>query len=230
MMDYEYQPANHVSFRLARRVIVPEVFPVDALRRFGAVERKVVRYEGFKEELYLGERNGDTSVLDALGVDHSAVVAVLRPPPDGALYHRGENDRFEEVLTHVERRSGVEVVLLPRSREQHARYAGRRVTIPAVPVDGIALLAAADLVVGGGAPMTREAALLGTPSYTVFMPELAAVDAELIRLGRITDLREPGRLPRVERKPPRPDDLGRERGAMLYDTVAATLRAVSGSG
>ena len=27
MMDYEHQPANHLSFRLARRVIVPEAFP-----------------------------------------------------------------------------------------------------------------------------------------------------------------------------------------------------------
>ena len=27
MMDYEHQPANHLSFRLARRVIVPATFP-----------------------------------------------------------------------------------------------------------------------------------------------------------------------------------------------------------
>ena len=31
--------------------------------------------------------------------------------------------------------------------------------------------------------MTRESALLGTPTYTVFLGELAAEDAELIRLG-----------------------------------------------
>ena len=53
MMDYEHQPANHLSFRLAERVIVPEAFPEAALRRFGARPGKVVRYPGFKEELYL---------------------------------------------------------------------------------------------------------------------------------------------------------------------------------
>src|SRR5581483_12369074 len=52
MMDYEAQPANHLSFRLARRVVVPEAFPAAALRRFGARERRVRRYPGFKEELY----------------------------------------------------------------------------------------------------------------------------------------------------------------------------------
>src|SRR5262245_29999787 len=53
MMDYEHQPANHVSFRLAGRVIVPEAFPADALRRCGARPSKTLRYAGFKEELYL---------------------------------------------------------------------------------------------------------------------------------------------------------------------------------
>jgi ABC-type spermidine/putrescine transport system permease subunit I len=90
MMDYEFQPANHLSFRLARRVIVPEAFPADALRRFGARNGKVVRYPGFKEELYLAGFRPDASVLDELGLDRGGVTAVLRPPPDGALY---QNDR-----------------------------------------------------------------------------------------------------------------------------------------
>src|SRR5215210_4018781 len=36
LMDYEHQPANHLAFRLASRVIVPRSFPVEALRRYGA--------------------------------------------------------------------------------------------------------------------------------------------------------------------------------------------------
>ena len=38
-MDYEHQPANHLAFRLASRVIVPRAFPTEALRRYGARER-----------------------------------------------------------------------------------------------------------------------------------------------------------------------------------------------
>jgi hypothetical protein len=230
MMDYEHQPANHLSFRLARLVIVPSVFPQAALRRFGAGPEKVVRYDGFKEELYVTAAGHNGDVCAQLGVDRSNVVAVLRPPPTGALYHRGENDRFEEVLTGLEQRQDVAIVLLPRSPEQRARYANRRVTIPAHPVDGTALLAAADLVVGGGGTMTREAALLGTPTYTVFMPELAAVDAELMRLERIVDLRQPGTAPIAVKKRGN-DSLAQQRGEAICATVLATLRdAVSGGG
>jgi predicted glycosyltransferase len=39
--------------------------------------------------------------------------------------------------------------------------------------------------------MNREAALLGTVAYTVFVGRLAAVDAELIRRGLLHDLRDP---------------------------------------
>jgi predicted glycosyltransferase len=189
----------------------------------------VVRYEGFKEELYLSEFDRAATVLDDLGLRPDAVVAVLRPPPEGALNHRGGNDRFEDVLTFLEAHDDVEIVLLPRGQEQPARYAGRRVTVPSRPVDGTALLAAADLVVGGGGTMTREAALLGTPTYTVFLAELAAVDAELIRRGLIVDLREPGGLPVVAKKPGDARRGTRERSDAIYDVIVRTLRASAGS-
>lgn len=79
MMDYEFQPANHLSFRIANRVVVPMIFPRTALRRFGAHARKVIRYEGFKEELYLGTFQPTDDVLSELGLDRSLVIAVMRP-------------------------------------------------------------------------------------------------------------------------------------------------------
>ena len=226
MMDYEYQPANHLSFRLARRVIVPSAFPQEALRRFGARGQKVVRYEGFKEELYLSELDTTTAVLDTLGVRRGAIVAVLRPPPEGALYHRGGNDRFEVVLAYLESHKDVEIVLLPRGQEQKTKYSSRRVRVPGLPVDGSALLAAADLFVGGGGTMTREAALLGTPTYTVFLAELASIDAELIHRRLIVDLREEGKLPVVAKKSVAAREGARNRSDAIYRVIVATLHEV----
>jgi predicted glycosyltransferase len=201
MMDYEHQPANHLSFRLARRVIVPEVFPEEALRRFGAGRKKVVCYPGYKEELYLAGFEPDAAVLDELGLDHGRVIAVFRPPPEGALYHRLANERFEEALQFALARDDVQVVLLQRTAAQRARYGVMEgVRIPERAIDGSSLLALADLVVGAGGTMNRESALLGTPTYTVFAGELAAVDAELIRVGRMRDLRDEGATPAFQQK------------------------------
>ncbi len=70
--------------------------------------------------------------------------------------------------------------------------------------------------------MTRESALLGTPTYTVFLGELAAVDAELIRLGRIVDLRASG-SPIVTRKLASKADVGEEAAGRLMDAVLRGL-------
>ena len=203
MMDYEHQPANHLSFRLARRVVVPELFPATALRRFGARPRKVLSYPGFKEQLYLAEFTPDRSVLEGLGLDPSEVIVVLRPPPEGALYHQMANRRFDEIAASVAERRGVEGVLLARSPDQAGRYRKLEgLRVPAHAVDARSLLALADVAVGAGGTMNRESALLGTPTYTAFAAQLAAVDSELMRLGLLRDLRDPGLEPALVKKPP----------------------------
>ncbi len=53
LMDYEHQPANHLAFRLASRIIIPASFPAKRLRAFGARVGKVRRYHGTKEDVYL---------------------------------------------------------------------------------------------------------------------------------------------------------------------------------
>lgn len=224
MMDYEHQPANHLSFRLANLVIVPRVFPEERLRRFGARPAKVLRYEGFKEELYLARVQQEPSLLPSLGLDPDRVTAAMRPPPEGALYHRGGNLRFDELLEHVVAQ-GAQVVLFPRGDEQAARYRRAGVVIPEREMDGPALLATVDLTIGAGGTMTRESALLGTPTYTVFLGELAAADAELIRLGRLIDLRSSGE-PLVERKPASTAGTSVARASAIIETVSGALEGV----
>jgi hypothetical protein len=223
MMDYEYQPANHLSFRLARRVIVPEVFPESALRRFGARSRAVVRYRGFKEELYLAGFTPNPACLDELELERERVLVVLRPPPEGALYHRGANARFDELVALARQRADVCCVLLPRTREQASRYGGDGVVVPPRPVDGRSLLAAADLTIGAGGTLNRESALLGTPTYTIFKERLAAVDAELIRLGLLRDARAPGTAPIFVKKRPGSRRVPEEQGEGILRTVVRTL-------
>ena len=217
MMDYEHQPANHLSFRLAHRVIVPQVFPEDSVRRFGACSGKVIRYEGFKEELYLAGVAPEPALLVSLGLDPARVTVAMRPPPEGALYHREGNVRFDDILERV-LSQGAQVVLLPRGEEQDAGYRRAGVVIPDRPIDGSVLLATVDLMIGAGGTMTRESALLSTPTYTVYLGELAAADAELIRLGKLVDLRYSGD-PVIERKPDHGVGVDPARANAILETV-----------
>ena len=200
LMDYEHQPANHLAFRLASRVVVPAAFPRAALRRFGARASKVRRYEGFKEDVYLADFRADAPALDRLrrelGAGADEALVVLRPPARDALYHRFENELFDLLLERLAAAPGVRAVFLARSDAQRdgfaARLAGGNFVLPARALDGRLLVSAADLVVSAGGTMNREAAALGVPAATIYAGRWAAVDEELVRQNRLLRLRTPG--------------------------------------
>lgn len=193
LMDYEHQPANHLAFRLASRVIVPRAFPAAELRRFGASLRKVKRYDGTKEDVYLADFAPDAAfavTLRGLGIASEDVLVVARPPAREALYHRFENELFDELLTRLSSRKDVKIILLPRSDAQRAEYETRKldVIVPGDALDGANLIAAADLVISAGGTMNREAAALGVPAVSVYAGKWAAIDEELVREGRLLRL------------------------------------------
>jgi predicted glycosyltransferase len=190
-MDYEYQPANHIAFRFADRVVVPEDFPGRMLRIEGARPRKVLRYAGFKEEVYLHRFRPDPAVLDELGLGRDETFFVARPSPAGAAYHQFENPLFDRALAQVLGRGRTRVVLLPRRPEDVREYAGipaERQIVPERAVDTRSLLHYATALLGAGGTMNREAALLGTPVFGMYAGRLAALDRRLIREGRLRPL------------------------------------------
>src|SRR5689334_5718497 len=189
MMDYEHQPANHLAFRFASRIIVPASFPAQRLRRYGARVEKVRRYHGTKEDVYLADFEPDPlfgARLCELGVKPDNVLVLMRPPAHDALYHRFQNTLFDEALAVLQERPDVQVILLPRNEAQRAAYSGRKsIIVPAAPLDGANLIMASDLVISAGGTINREAAALGVPAASVYAGEWAAVDEELVREGRL---------------------------------------------
>ncbi len=193
LMDYEHQPANHLAFRFASRVIVPRAFPDAALRQYGARAVKVKRYDGIKEDVYLADFAPDprfrfAGTLKKLGVEGRDVLVVLRPPAREALYHRFDNELFDELIARLRVRPDVKMILLARSAAQREKYlaqASTNMILPNEALDGANLIAAADLIVSAGGTMNREAAALGVPAWTIYAGQWAAIDEQLMREGRM---------------------------------------------
>ncbi|HSI31251.1 MAG TPA: DUF354 domain-containing protein [Miltoncostaeaceae bacterium] len=208
MFDYEFAAAmHHWNGRLATRVLVPAAIPEAALARYGMRPPRLVRYPGLKEEYYLADHVYDAGVGEELGLDRERVIAVVRPPPEVTLYHRGAStDLFAAALARLLEAPEVQTVVLPRTDEQRRALAGGPAIVPERPVDGPSLVAAADLVVSAGGTMNREAAALGVPAYTPFAARLGAVDRRLIDEGRLRRLERPDdvALRRRERGPAPP--------------------------
>jgi predicted glycosyltransferase len=195
LMDYEYQPANHLAFRFTSRIIVPTCFPERRLRRYGANPQKVRRYHGTKEDVYLANFQPDplfAAQLSEFGIRPDNVLVLMRPPAHEALYHRFQNELFDQALRLLLSADNVRVLLLPRSDAQRSHYASNaslNLIMPAQPLAGPDLIASSDLVISAGGTINREAAALGVPVASVYAGKWAAVDEELVKEGRLKRIR-----------------------------------------
>jgi predicted glycosyltransferase len=233
-MDFEYQPANHIAFRLADVILLPQALEGCRLRRQGATARKIRFYPGLKEEIYLGDFQPSDRVLDQLGLERSSrsPIVVLRTPPSRAAYHRFGNPLFGDVLEEIGRDPGVRCVVLVRHPEQRQAIEALRLpncTIPTAAVDSRSLMRAADLVVGAGGTMTREAALLGVPTFSVFAGAEPAVDAWLRERGVLQRLTSAEQLLPIRSRSSEPHSLAalRERSAVLVELFVEAVESLS---
>ncbi len=234
-MDFEHQPANHLAFRLATTVLVPEALPVDLIRRQGGGTAKLVRYPGLKEALYVGDFEPDPGIIGKLGLGRRPrVLAVARTAPTRAVYHSSSNPLFEQALRTICAQEGAVCVVLTRHAEQIAaieRLALPNCIVSRTAIDSRSLIYAADVMIGAGGTMTREAALMGIPTWTLFAGKTPAVDTWLESRGMLRRLTGPEQLADLAPRqvaPCTPESLRAQGGRLEYILVRETVAAGGG--
>lgn len=189
LLDYEH--AEHRTLALASRTLwLPDVLQSISLPR---ATRRVARfYEGLKENLYLDAMTPNREAERiALGVLTTTRLVVTRPPATTAHYASDRNySIWLAAIRAVVALPDVQVVVVPRNAQQSQRVTRDVQSIVGVRVlphivSGPSLIAAADLLIGGGGTMNREAAVLGVPVWSVFTGPTPAIDEQLAREGRL---------------------------------------------
>ncbi len=193
---YDHEWVNHKIFNLlCRDVLLPAVIGEDRCREAGIAVGKVRFYPGLKEELYVRETRADPHIVADLGLEQDKIKVLLRPPATSAHYHSTDSEiLFDVVWESLLTRGDVQMVLLPRTEKQAQlvrRSAKAQVIVPDRVYDGPRLIASMDMVVGGGGTMTREAAVIGVPSYSYFCGKKGRVDTWLEQKGQLVMLASP---------------------------------------
>lgn len=177
--DNEHAEGNRISFMFADKIMVPEFLDIKKIKKQWAKEKKIIRYPGVKEGVYLWSyqhaifRNSDN------GKSNKSVF--IRPEPWTAQYYKGKRNFIDELLIDI--KDKYEIILLPRGKAQEAHYQQDKffgITIPKKSISLSEIMTNCDLFIGAGGTMTREAAVLGIPTISIYQDELLDVDNYLI--------------------------------------------------
>ena len=190
ILDYEHS-SQGLMWLKPSWIIVPEVISDDAIKHN---RKRILRYRGIKEDVYVPGFRPDPTIRTQLGLTESDLIVTIRPPANEAHYHRPQSDElFHAVVTHLSSQPEIKMVVLPRNTRQESAIRevwanlilSGKMIIPKHVVDGLNLIWYSDLVVSGGGTMNREAAALRVPVYSIFRGKIGSVDRYLADKGRL---------------------------------------------
>lgn len=229
MNDNEHAMGNIPAFICATKIMVPEFLGMEKLKKQWANPKKVVHYPGVKEGIYLWELQGRLqNQAKAVAMAKKKPVVYVRPEPWTAQYYTGSRNFMDDLLLGM--KDHVSIVLLPRGKEQGVHYQqpnfnGIRVVTNALDIADIA--PDCDLFIGAGGTMTREMAVLGIPTISVYQDELLDVDRHLLNVGAfshhpdLTAAQALEFLAAASQRPPNRDLL--TKGKAAYDLVKSQI-------
>jgi predicted glycosyltransferase len=179
--DNEHALGNIPAFIFAKKIILPENFPIQNALKQGASKRKTSLYPGIKEGIYLWEKGEE---ITKHRQQSEPQTIYIRPEPQTAQYYKGKTNFLDNLLLDL--KDSFNITLLVREKSQFEHYTApqfKGISVPDKPLDFTTIAKDCLLFVGAGGSMTREMALIGIPTISVYQGDLLGVDKFLIDNG-----------------------------------------------
>lgn len=207
------------------KAFFPDAIDESILLRQGISKHRLVRYHGFKEDLYLADYKPDLNFVDTLPFEHYVVV---RPENIQANYINNDSAKpITPKLLQELSRAGYNILYLPRYAVDKAYAEGvKNIYIPDKPINGLDACYYSEGVLTGAGTFAREAACLGVPSFSFFAGKsLLAVDKAMIRDGKMFFSRDLSEL-MARLKTSNRTDVDLNRSKVVQEEVITKLKEV----
>jgi len=147
------EAVNKLTLPLTDFLVISKAIPKSCLQGYGA--KRILQFDGVDEVAWM------KNFKPMVSYDFGKPLIVVRQFEVKAAYAKGKRDLTEELARKLT--SLGKVVFLPR----YDRKPREGLIVPESFIDSASLAAQADLVVGAGGTLTREAALQGVPSIAI---------------------------------------------------------------
>jgi len=174
--DNEHAMGNIPAFLFASKILIPEFFPLKNIKRLGISQKKIQHYPGVKEGIFLWN-----SIR--YGNEKKSTI-YIRPEPLTAQYYKGAHFFLDSLIETIQHKYNV--TILSRNNKQYKHYIQPRFSktfVPSEPLPFNLIAESCALFIGAGGSMTREFAIVGIPTISVYQDKLLDVDKYLISKG-----------------------------------------------
>ena len=182
--DNEHALGNLLCFLTATRILIPENMPIPSFFRDSLLHKKFIRYPGIKEGIYLWIKAAAIASDRKQRTPSSSIEIFIRPEPLTAQYYNGKQNFLDEIIAELQ--DTCIVTVLARDKTQFIHYSQKRfnhIHLPETPLSFDQIATSCTLFIGAGGSMTRELALIGVPTISVYQSDLLDVDEVLISRG-----------------------------------------------
>ncbi len=232
MLDYEYTEAKIFNY-LSTYLLIPKYIPDKRLLDAGFNLKKIIRYNGFKEELYLKYFNPDLNFRSKIGVEDDQILVVVRPPSITGNYHNKKSERLLiEALKFFNNFNNTAILIVNRTKKEKEFIESNftlneNVRFLEKPVDGLQLLYSADIAVSGGGTMNRESSLLGTKTYSIFTGRKPYLDEYLQSQGKLKFLNSSSELDEISVERSRKDNNPQFTNSLVFEICDVLLNIIN---
>ncbi len=160
--------ANKLALPLVKYLVISKAFPRKLYEQYGA--EKIIQFEGVDEVAWVKN-------YKPLKPPYKKPLIVVRQTETKAAYSQDKKDITLEVARKLTKLGSVMFI------SRYERRNMKQFIIPRRFVDTVSLAAHADLVVGVGGTIAREAALQGTPSLVIPLYGRFHTNEYLVRRG-----------------------------------------------
>ncbi len=186
--DNEFAKGNYFGFLFATHVLLPEALKKWVKGRF--FEKRVSFYPGVKESIYIKPK--------LKKIEHAKqTIIYFRPEPWHAQYHDFNIDTFDQILIDLAKKN--KIIILPRDDNQRSHYKQlsskySNIEIPRTVETVEVIVEKCDIFLGAGGSMTREFAVMGIPTISMYQGVLLEVDKYLIDYGVLICEKDPVKI------------------------------------
>lgn len=180
--DNEHAIGNIPSFLFATKILLPENMSIKNTK-WAITANKLIRYPGLKEGIFLWLKNEFIAEQRKLN-EQTTVNIFIRTEPQTAQYYNGKLNFLDDIIISLQHK--YRITVLTRNEAQIMHYSDpvfSEIILPLQPLTFEDIATQCTLFIGAGGSMTREIAMLGIPTISVYQEDLLAVDKLLINKG-----------------------------------------------